>query len=251
MGSTPIKNTETPSPTVLYEDNHLLVINKPAGLATMGTEPQIPTAARWAADYLKRKYHKPGNVFVGIVSRVDRLASGVLPLARTSKCASRLSEQIRNREPSKRYLAYVDGKIASASDSKWTTLRHHVRKNESRQRMEVVQPSTRDAQLAELHYRCLARSPNGSLIEVDLITGRKHQIRLQFSELGHPIVGDAKYGSQRKFGPGIALHCWELRIAHPTRGETLTFSAKPQGPWQQLPRAVHEALPRSPTGDGS
>lgn len=220
--------------SVLYEDNHLLVVNKSAGVATMGSESGIPTVARSAAGYLKRKYDKPGNVFVGVVSRLDRLVSGVLVLARTSKSARRLSEQIRDRSVQKRYLAWVEHDLFGQT-TEWSVLEHWVRKNDSRQRMEAVQAGSSGAQHAKLRYRVIESTPKNSLVEVDLLTGRKHQIRLQFSELGHPILGDRKYGSQRNWNSGIALHSFSLQFQHPTRKEPLRFWAPPQSPWPNLP----------------
>lgn len=237
---------------VVYEDNHLLVLNKPVGIATMGTDPETPTMARMAASYLKKKYHKPGNVFVGIVSRIDRLVSGVLILARTSKAASRLSEQIRNQQVEKRYLAIVEGHTPQTTD--WIEVTHQVRKNENRQRMEVVSKEAGASQNATLRYRTLAQAGGQSLLMVNLITGRKHQIRLQLSEIGHAVVGDRKYGAIQAFTPanagasgrksdgGIALHCYALKIMHPTQREPLTFVCSPVPQWGKLAKAFVDTL---------
>lgn len=228
---------------VLYEDNHLLVIDKPAGIATMGAEAGDHTIARMAATYLKKKYNKPGNVFIGVVSRIDRLVSGVLVLARTSKCAARLSEQFRQREPQKRYIAIVDGRVdLSTATNGWLNLTDHVRKKESEQRMEVVPGDWKGAQTAQLRLRCMGTWRSQSLIEVELLTGRKHQIRLQLSALGHPILGDRKYGSTRKFSPGIALHSYSLSLKHPTRDESLRFISEPTRHWQEIHVEVRQAL---------
>lgn len=215
-----------PTLKILYEDNHLLVVDKPAGIATMGTGDDVPTVARQAAAYLKKKYHKPGKVFVGVVSRIDRLVSGVLILARTSKAASRLSEQIRNQTTSKRYLALVEGEVPGPL-GQWREVENHLAKNELEQRMEVVSPTTERAQLAQLRLRPLATDASSSLVEVELRTGRKHQIRVQLSACGHPILGDRKYDSHRKFSPGIALHCYRLTVAHPTKQQAMTFESLP------------------------
>lgn len=228
------------SQQVLYEDNHLLVVNKQAGIATMGAEEGKPTMARLAAAYLKHKYNKPGNVFIGVVSRLDSRVSGVLLLARTSKAASRLSDQIRKRSPKKKYLAWAVALPDSDSvqtQADWIELKHSVCKNEKFQRMEVVEPGNRDSQDAVLRLRCLAAAGNNRLFEVELVTGRKHQIRVQLAELGYPIVGDTKYGSERKFtGNGIALHCSQLTISHPTTKEELTFSSPAMQSWASYPR---------------
>jgi 23S rRNA pseudouridine1911/1915/1917 synthase len=222
----------TPEIQVLYEDNHLLVINKPAELATMGALPGEPTAAAWAADYLKRRYQKPGNVFVGVVSRLDSFVTGVLVLARTSKAASRLTEQFRERHTSKLYFACVEGQLCEPD---WTTLSAHIAKNDSAHRMVIVPSRTPDSQLATLQFRTLATSTTRSLLEIDLGTGRKHQIRLQLADHGHAIIGDNKYGAVSKFPKGIALHACKLTIEHPTLRQTMTFVAPVPAAWRGLP----------------
>ncbi len=221
-----------PEIQVLYEDNHLLVINKPAELATMGALAGEPTAVAWAADYLKRRYQKPGNVFVGVVSRLDSFVTGVLVLARTSKAASRLTEQFRERQSSKLYFACVEGDL---SEPNWTTLSAHIAKNDSAHRMVIVSPKTPEAQLATLQFRTLACTPSRSLLEIDLGTGRKHQIRLQLADQGHPIAGDNKYGATSKFPKGIALHACKLTIEHPTLRQRMTFVAPVPAAWRQFP----------------
>lgn len=213
---------------VLYEDNHLLVVNKPAGLATMGATTGTETAVTWAARYLKNRYQKPGNVFVGVVSRIDRLVSGVLVLARTSKSASRLSEQLRERTTEKRYVAWVEGHLAA---SNWVELSDWVIKDEAFQRMRVADESTSDAQLAKLRIRTLAHARGRTQLSIELLSGRKHQIRLQLAHQGHPILGDWKYDAVSKFPLGIALHCQQMTIQHPTRKEPLSFIAPPPDYW--------------------
>lgn len=231
---------------VLYEDNHLLVLDKPAGVATMGAAAEETTAAKLAATYLKQKYSKPGNVFIGVVSRLDSRVSGVLILARTSKGASRLSEQIRTRKVQKEYLAWVEN--AAEPSEAWRTATHWLCKNDSKHRMEVVRKSS-SAQQAELRWRCLAQHKNSSLLAIELITGRKHQIRVQLAELGMPIVGDAKYGAERKmvasrfsFGEAIALHCRRQAVKHPTRDAELEFISDPERHWPQLPEHWKELV---------
>jgi 23S rRNA pseudouridine1911/1915/1917 synthase len=217
---------------VLYEDNHLLVINKPPELPTMGALAGEPTAAAWAADYIKQRYQKPGNVFVGVVSRLDSFVTGVLILARTSKAASRLTEQFRERHTSKIYLACVEGQL---SEPNWKTLSAYIAKNEAEHRMAIVSPQNKEAQLATLQFRTLASTANRSLLEIDLGTGRKHQIRLLLTEHGHPILGDSKYGASTKFPKGIALHSAKLTIEHPTLRTPLTFVAPIPPAWRGLP----------------
>ncbi len=182
--------------SILYEDNHLLVINKPAGLITMGSPAGESSAVTLAGEYLKVKYSKPGNVFVGVVSRLDRLVSGVLVLARTSKAAARLSEQFRERATEKYYLAWVEGRWDLPDG---TELSNWMSKNDSAQRMEVVAAGSRDAQLAQLRAKTEKMDGQRTLLSIELLTGRKHQIRLQLSERGHPILGDRKYESSPAF----------------------------------------------------
>ena len=189
---------------VLFEDNHLLVINKRAGIATMGTAAGQPSVAREAAAYLKRKYNKPGNVFVGVVSRLDRLVSGVLVLARTSKAASRLSEQIRERSPKERVLGVGRG-CPTGSTQQWLRFDDWVAKDESRQRMRVVAEKYPGALSASLRVRSFGWERRRLARQIELLTGRKHQIRLQLGGRGYPILGDRKYDSQHAFPAGIGL----------------------------------------------
>ncbi|WP_164104661.1 RluA family pseudouridine synthase [Candidatus Laterigemmans baculatus] len=220
----------SPSPVVLYEDNHLLVLNKPAGLATVGTTDR-PSVYRWAGEYLKQKYNKPGNVFVGIVSRLDTVTSGVLVVARTSKGAARLSEQIRHSRMRKVYQTVVEGQLASDAG----TLENWLRKDDAAHRMRVTRADRDDAQLARLRYRTLAQLHDKSLLEVELLTGRKHQIRVQMSAAGHPVWGDRKYAATTPaVGAGIALHSSVLELEHPTRREPLRFEAPPPAAWAAL-----------------
>lgn len=230
---------------ILFEDNHLLVVDKPAGMATMGAAEGQATVARWAANYLKRKYHKPGNVFVGVVSRLDRLVSGALVLARTSKAASRLSEQIRQRSTEKRYLAIVACSARQAASlpshlEDWTDLHDQLRKNDRLHRMECCL-NGQSGQDAHLRFRECARSATSSriwrLLEVELITGRKHQIRVQLSAAGWPIVGDSKYGSSLGQPDAIALHCHRLTLQHPTKKERMQFQTSPTARWREMGQA--------------
>jgi 23S rRNA pseudouridine1911/1915/1917 synthase len=217
---------------VLFEDNHLLVLNKPAGLATMGVGEDEPSLVNEAKQYIKAKYQKPGNVYLGVVSRLDSLASGAVVLARTSKAAARLTELFRSRAVAKTYWAVTGGQIVPATGS----LVDWVLKNETQQRMTVVEASRRGAQEARLSYRTLSQLRVGSLIEVDLETGRKHQIRLQLAERGFPIFGDRKYGSPVAFchGRAIALHSRRLAFKHPVRHEELEFEVPPPQAWREL-----------------
>ncbi len=236
---------------VLFEDNHLLVVNKPAGIATMGTT-DAPSLHGWACDYLRHKYNKPGNVFVGIVSRLDTVTSGVIVMARTSKAASRLVPQFSGRDSAqatKVYCAMVDGHLHDDAGE----LAHWVRKDDAAHRMRVVpmragDPPGGDAKLATLRYVVLHRGKSTTLVAVRLMSGRKHQIRLQFAEQGYPITGDRKYGAETSFGPvsggvpGVALHSWWLQIEHPTLRAPMSFGATVPSYWNA---AASGALPKS------
>jgi 23S rRNA pseudouridine1911/1915/1917 synthase len=211
---------------VLYEDNHLLAVNKPAGIPTQGAEANRPSLLSLAKTYVKEKYHKPGNVYLGTVSRLDALVSGVVVFARTSKAAARLAEQFRDRTVRKVYWAIVGGNpTANATCDDW------LAKDEARHRMRVVDARSTDAAPARLTYRRLRRVSRGWLLEVTLETGRKHQIRAQLAARGLPILGDQKYGSRESFPGGIALHSRLLELVHPTRGEPITFLAEPPESW--------------------
>ncbi len=208
---------------VLYEDNHLLVVNKPAGLPTQGVVEGVASVVTAAKAYLKQKYKKPGNVYLGVVSRLDSSVSGVLVLARTSKAAARLNEQFRERTARKLYWAIVESPPDPASGE----LIDWLKKDEKKQRMIVVPRHTIGAQRAKLTYKVLKSKTGACLVEVQLETGRKHQIRLQLAEAGCPILGDRKYGSRIAFPGGIALHAHELTIEHPTTKQALCFEAPP------------------------
>ncbi|MGI9471608.1 MAG: RluA family pseudouridine synthase [Rubripirellula sp.] len=252
---------------VLYEDNHLLVVNKPAGIATMGAESG-PTIHSMAADYLRRKYNKPGRVFVGIVSRLDTMTSGALVLARTSKAASRLSAQFAAKtksktdpakkhsgvagnstlakhdtqsltgDPRKIYLAVVEGELESSQ----AVLSDQLRKDDTARRMRMVGPNATDSQLAELRYSVIDAEKHWSLVAVELMTGRKHQIRVQFADRGHPVIGDRKYKSNRNFPAGIALHSWQLQILHPTQRVPMWFEAPLPRSWKAFRKGSPESL---------
>lgn len=214
---------------VLYEDNHLLAVNKPVGMVTQGAAAGQASLLELARQYIKRKYHKPGNVYLGTVSRIDAVVSGVVVFARTSKAAARLSEQFRDHTVSKLYWAVVSGQPAESE-----TCVDWLVKDESRHRMTVADAQTAGAQLARLHY--LRRRPlaGGWLLEIELETGRKHQIRVQLAGRGLPIIGDDKYGSRQAFDGGIALHSRRLELRHPTRPETMTLVAPLPPSWRRF-----------------
>ena len=224
-----MSNAPDDTPAVIYEDNHLLVVNKPAGLLTQSDLSGEDSLLEWCRRYIRDKYHKPGNVFIGMVHRLDRQVGGVMVFARTSKAASRLSAQIREGEMEKIYRAVVEGKLEGSAE-----LEHFLdRRGDRSTALETKMPGT---QRAALRYRTLEGAPEKSLAEIVLITGRKHQIRAQMSAIGHPILGDAKYGSRASLGPDrIALTSHSLSFGHPTKGERMTFTA-PEPDWWPFPR---------------
>lgn len=216
---------------VLYEDNHLLALNKPAGIATMGAAAGTPTLLDWARQYVKVKYHKPGNVYLGVVSRLDAPVTGVILLARTSKAADRLTRQFRDRSVKKQYCAIVSPAVAQPAGR----LVNWLRKDETARRMVVCRTQVPDSQWAELTYRQLTREPQRSWLEIELLTGRKHQIRLQLSAIGSPVLGDTRYESRTRFPHGIALHAQTLELKHPVGEHMLHLAAPLPSYWPELP----------------
>jgi len=212
---------------ILYEDNHLLAISKPAGLATMGTPDDRATVLSEAKEYIRQKYNKPGNVYLGVVSRLDGPVTGVLLIARTSKAARRLTEQFRTRTVEKSYLAIVSGRIRPARGECIDHLASHPR----HRKMQIVGPRMPGAKEARLRYETIGPLAGGTLLRVEILTGRKHQIRLQLASRGHPIHGDRKYGSTTVWPTGIALHSHRLRIKHPTLDKDIEIIAPPPECW--------------------
>ncbi|HJQ80040.1 MAG TPA: RluA family pseudouridine synthase [Lacipirellulaceae bacterium] len=223
---------------VLYEDNHLLAVNKPALLPTMGVADDRPSLLTTAKQYIRTKYSKPGNVFLGIVSRLDAPVTGVVLLARTSKAAGRLAKQFRERDVEKIYWAIVEGKIEPPDGQ----LIDYLRKDERHRRVHASSAAAPGSQIAELHYRRLGlvsgeprlRDRSASLLEVRPHTGRKHQIRVQLSRAGFPIFGDQKYGSTRRFPQGIALHARRLVARHPVSKMQIELEAPLPEAWMSL-----------------
>ena len=229
---------------VLYEDNHLLAVNKPAMLATMGVDAATPSLLSVAKEWLRRKYDKPGNVYLGIVSRLDGPVTGVVIIAKTSKAAARLSEAFRTRAVRKVYLAAVEGAPAEPRG----TLEHYLRKDERHRKVHTTHGGHPEAQAARLTYRVVASAGDASLVEVEPETGRKHQIRVQLSKAGCPIIGDRKYGASLEFPRGIALHALRLELEHPVRREPLRLEAPLPGAWRDA-RVVSRLLNAAPPGD--
>ena len=215
---------------ILYEDNHIIVVEKPSGILSQADHTNDIDMLTLIKRYIKERYQKPGNVYLGLVHRLDRMTSGVMVFAKTSKAASRLSEQVREKIFKKRYLAVVDGKF----EQKQGILEDYLYKDERNNMSKVVNKDKKNAKLAKLDYEVLAYNEvkNLSLVRVNLHTGRHHQIRVQLSHAGHSIFGDQKYGTRGQ-GKQIALWAYELTIQHPITKEEMTFKCFPEsnGTW--------------------
>ena len=224
---------------VLYEANHLLAVNKPAMLPTMGVAEDRSSLLTEAKEYIRRKYNKPGNVYLGIVSRLDAPVTGVVLMARTSKAAGRLAKQFRERDVEKVYWALVEGDVEPAAGR----LVDFLRKDERHRRMHIAAERTPGAQAAELSYRSLGGGTGeprvreksfATLLEIRPLTGRKHQIRVQLAHAGFPILGDRKYGASRAFPVGIALHARRLVVQHPVSKMQVEIKAPLPASWRGL-----------------
>lgn len=228
---------------VLYEDNHCLAVAKPAGVASAHFQGGEETLDRLVKQYLKTKYQKPGNVFLGVVHRLDKPVSGVLLFARTSKAAARLAEQFREGTVEKVYWAVVDGVMPTAEG----TLEDWLRKDRDAGYVEIVTPQAPGAKHAVLHYRSRAVHNGMTWLEVRPRTGRTHQLRVQLAHAGHPILGDRKYGSPYLFSVGtICLHARSLTFHHPTCHELITLTAQPPKLWDRFEGLVGGQKPWIP-----
>jgi 23S rRNA pseudouridine1911/1915/1917 synthase len=213
---------------ILYEDNHCLAVAKPSGVLSTHYQGREETLDRAVKDYLRAKYHKPGNVFLGIVHRLDRLVSGVLLFARTSKAAARLAQQFREGTVDKVYWAVVEGDVAKSAG----TLEDWLKKDKGAGRVEIVEPRTRGARQALLHFQRRAGYGGLTWLELRPQTGRTHQLRVQLAHHDHPIYGDAKYGSVHTFERAVALHARALTFLHPVRYEPITLTAELPRKWK-------------------
>jgi len=218
--------------SVLYEDNHCLAVAKPARLLTMGDASGDQSLVDLVREYLRAKYRKPGNVFVGVVHRLDRPVSGVVVFARTSKGAARLSAQFRDGTVDKVYRAVVTGHL----DTDLVEWHDWLLKDERTNRVTRVAEGTPAARHSALSCRRLDRLQAGRLLlELRPVTGRSHQIRVQLAARGLPILGDSKYGSREPFHAGcIALHAWSLAFNHPTRAERVEVNCPLPETWGSL-----------------
>lgn len=224
---------------VLYEDNHLFAINKRPSDIVQGDKTGDEPLSDILKRYIKDKYNKPGNVFLGVVHRLDRPASGVVMFARTSKALSRMNELIRNNEITKTYWAVVKNK----PPQKEGHLIHYLIKNQSRNTSFAFPEPGKKRKKAEMKYRLLAESDNYYLLEVDLITGRHHQIRVQLSAIGCPIKGDLKYGFDRSNkDASIHLHARKVCFIHPVSNEEIIIEAPPPGDplWDHFSKIVKD-----------
>jgi 23S rRNA pseudouridine1911/1915/1917 synthase len=206
---------------VVYEDNHCLAVLKPAGVLTAGDRTSDVSLVDQIRDYLRAKYKKPGNVFVGVVHRLDRPVAGVVLFARTSKAAARLAEQFRSGRVEKVYQALVEGRVAVREGFLVDRLVKNHQTNVVRRDTDG-DPRARESQLS---FRRLKSTPSATLLEIRPMTGRSHQIRVQLAAAGHPIIGDRKYGSKRPFENGIALRAVRLTFEHPTTRLPVTVEA--------------------------
>lgn len=210
------------SDRVLYEDNHLIIVNKWPSEIVQGDKTGDQPLAEVVKEYIKHKYEKPGDVFLGVVHRIDRPVSGAVIFARTSKALTRMNELIKNHELKKLYWAVVRTLPAQASGS----LVHHLRKNEKMNKSFVVNADAPGAKRAELNYQLLTSGNHYHLVGVELITGRHHQIRAQLSAIGSPVRGDLKYGYPRSNSDGsVHLHARSIEFEHPVSKEQVIVIA--------------------------
>lgn len=208
---------------VLYEDNHIIVVIKPYNIPSQSDKTNDIDMLSLVKEYIKEKYQKPGNVYVGLVHRLDRPVGGIMVFAKTSKAASRLSESIRNKSFSKTYLAVVNGKFEKQNG----ILENYLWKDEALNMSKVVSKDKKGAKLARLTYEVLAEKNDLSLVKINLETGRHHQIRVQFSNAGHSLYGDQKYG-KGSMEKQIALWAYRLEFKHPVKDEIMKFEALPE-----------------------
>jgi 23S rRNA pseudouridine1911/1915/1917 synthase len=221
-------SAEQLKPLILFADNHLLAVNKPAGLLTQDSGTGLRNLEDWAREWVRVDKNKPGDVFLNAVHRIDKVVSGVVLFARTSKALTRLNEDVRRRNCKKIYHVLVEGQLKKS----FGTLEHWLIHENHRAR--IGKEGQKGAQRAVLSYRTLPMSGKFQCLEVDLETGRYHQIRAQLSAIGNPIAGDEKYGAKQSSGNGeIALHSRELHITHPTLKEPIKIEAPypADSPW--------------------
>ena len=227
----------TPEFTILYEDNHILVVLKQQMTACCPDESKDDNLLDQIKKYIKIAYNKPGNVYVGLVHRLDRPTGGVMVYAKTSKAASRLSEQMRNGDFEKEYHAVLVGSLKT----KKQTLKHYLKKNAITNTVYVCGQTVEGAKYAELVYEVLEEVNGLSFVKVKLHTGRSHQIRVQLSHIGAPIYGDMRYGGPNAVKGNLALFATSLAFSHPVTKERLVFKVEPpkdKAPWKLFDTSV-------------
>jgi len=207
---------------IIFEDNHLIIVNKKAGQLVQADKDGSVALEEEVKQYIKEKYNKPGDVFCGIIHRIDRPVSGLTIFARTSKALARMNEVFRERDVKKVYWAIVK----KVPEKKEDTLIHFITRNEKNNKSKAHVKEAHASQKAELSYKVMAQSDNYSLLEIDLKTGRHHQIRAQLSAIGSPIKGDLKYGFDRSNPDGsISLHSRYCEFKHPVKDELVKIIA--------------------------
>lgn len=220
---------------VLYEDNHIIVVIKPHNVPSQEDDSMDKDLLTMVKEYVKDKYNKPGDAYIGLVHRLDRPTGGIMVFARTSKAASRLSEQFKTHSSSKVYYAVVQGTIKGANG----TLINYLKKDEKNNIVSVVPQGVEGAKKAELSYRVLETEGELSLLEVQLLTGRSHQIRVQLANIGLPIFADVKYNKKKtgKAKTYLALWAGRLEFIHPTTKQKMSFIVPPDSmsePWKKF-----------------
>lgn len=217
---------------IICEDGPLLAVNKPSGVISQGAPIGAPSLVEQVKEYLKAKYNKPGNVYLGIPHRLDRPVSGVCVFSRNSKCAARLAEQFAKRTVRKTYRAVLE-KVPSFPDG---VLEDWIYRIPDQSQVEIRSPDSPGAKKSRLSFKTLAVHHGRALVEVQLETGRMHQIRIQFASRGCPIIGDEKYGARTRLNDpeAIALHAWQLVLQHPVRYDEVTLTAAQPSTWKSL-----------------
>ena len=211
---------------VLYEDNHIIVVEKEPNMLSQSDITGDMDLLTIIKEYIKTKYNKPGNVYIGLVHRLDRPVGGIMVFARTSKAAKRLNEQIINHEFNKTYVAILDGIL----DKKKGKLTNYLYKDEKLKKSFVTDKNNKNAKLSELNYEVIGYYKDKTIVKINLITGRHHQIRVQFSNIGYPLCGDQLYGIKNK--KQIKLFAYKLEFIHPTLKKKMTFKMLPK--WEEL-----------------
>ena len=218
---------------ILYEDNHIIVVMKPQNLASCPDESGDDNLLDRLKEYVKEKYGKPGNVYIGLVHRLDRPTGGVMVFAKTSKAAGRLSEQMKTGDFEKKYLAVLNG----APHEESATLTNYLKKNTVNNMVYLCPQGTDGAKLASLDYWILQKEGDLSLAQIKLHTGRSHQIRVQMAGISHPVYGDMRYGGDRAQKGKLALWAYSLSFTHPVTKERMLFLCEPprsETPWKKF-----------------